>query len=402
MPCKNLVYRIVEGSQRAFDCGLGVFERDAWVAIFLASVVEVHLRDLVPCALLNEPCVELELATVTLYAFPLSFKVWLAFRLEINQFHRVAFSLNQVHTTLDDIVWLDAADIHFRFTDGVPVSSLAFRIAQNLLQCHLTLCFDQIGVFRTDQRGIVGIEPATDVIGSHGIGLIAKHCTVDVLYGLVDKATEEHGTLTHRQELQFLVELVLEGAGLIDGDVGGEGECRLDLNVFHILEVEVTAIPAWTAYLWQRVIDLLEVEAWCPFVSVAGEHQQVLCTGEGRVVQPPEIKELDACLWLEGRTMAILGFKTGKQRIGLVAGDAAHRIHQHNGKLHSLGLMDGHKGDAATRRILRFILVFLKTAVQEATEEGVEKALRGLLNDFRCQNADIVKILELAKELREP
>ena len=90
MPCKNLVYRIVESSQRTFDSGSGVFERDAWVALFLPSKIKVHLGDLVASALLNEPCVELELATVTLYAFSLSFKVRLAFRLEINQFHRVA------------------------------------------------------------------------------------------------------------------------------------------------------------------------------------------------------------------------------------------------------------------------------------------------------------------------
>ena len=163
---------------------------------------------------------------------------------------------------------------------------------------------------------------------------------MNILYRLMDKRTEEHSVGTDGHELQFAVELVLQGAGLIHCDVRCERVGALDVHGLHELEVELPDIKCFAVHGLKLVINLFEVSAGCPLVLIAGQYQQILRTGESRVVQTPEIKEFCDLIRFKCRALEVaILYRHHK----VVCGFSRHicqRIHKNNRELHPFGLVD--------------------------------------------------------------
>ena len=222
---------------------------------------------------------------------------------------------------------------------------------------------------------------------------------MDVLDGLMNQRTEQHGVLPDGHELKLLVELILQPAGLVNRDMRREGVGVLDIYVLHGLELKLVEVEAAALHGRKRFIDVPEVEAGCPAALVAGQDQEVLSAGEGRVVKPPEIKELGLIRRLKRGPLEVTLLNLCHKRVVLGAWEAAHGIDKHDGELHPFGLMDSHEGDAAAGRVLRIVLVFRYAAVVEQTEIEVKELLRVHIYKLGVQGVNPVEILELADNL---
>jgi hypothetical protein len=108
----------------------------------------------------------------------------------------------------------------------------------------------------------------------------------------MNERTEEHSVRTDGHKFQFLIKLVLQGAGLVNRDVRCERVGILDIHILYRLEVKFTYIKSGAFHRLQFPVDVFEVVAGRPLVLAAGQDQQILCAGERRVVKTPEVKEL--------------------------------------------------------------------------------------------------------------
>ena len=96
---------------------------------------------------------------------------------------------------------------------------------------------------------------------------------VYVLYRLMHKRTEEHSVRTNGHEFQFLVELILKGAGLVNRDMRRERVGILDVHFLYRLEIKLPYIKTGAFYGLQFPVDVFEVVAGRSLVLIAGQDQ---------------------------------------------------------------------------------------------------------------------------------
>ena len=109
------------------------------------------------------------------------------------------------------------------------------------------------------------------------------------------------------------------------------------------MERKLIQVKGRAFYTRQFIIKLSEIQRGCAVILVAGQHKQVLRTGERRVVQPPEVKELHFLKRLKLRSVVILDLDFTQQVFVGLTGRIAKRVHDNNRELHSLRLMYRHE-----------------------------------------------------------
>ena len=278
------MYRIIERRQRSFHGRFRIRICDRRYAAVLSGIVEVHLTDLPPGTLLHEMGIDMKLPTVPLKPIPHFLHIRFPFGFKIHDLDRVTLAADQIDLAFNDVIWLYQRNVHLRLLDGRPVAVLPLYIAEHLLQCRLALRTGEVGVLGFRQRHIVGGKPTVHVFLGDRLLLVPECGAVNILYRLMDERTEEHSVGTDRHELQLAVELVLQGAGLIHCDVRCERVCVLNIHGLHGLEVELLDVKCLTVHRLELIINLFKVSAGCPLVLIAGQYQQILRTGESRVV----------------------------------------------------------------------------------------------------------------------
>ena len=192
--------------------------------------------------------------------------------------------------------------------------------------------------------------------------------------------TEEHSVRTDRHEFQFLIELVLQGAGLVNRNMRCERVGILDVHILYRLEIKLPYIETGAVHGLQFPVYLFEIVARRPLVLVAGQDQQILCTGECRVVEPPEIKIFRDIIRLKGRTLDVSVLNLHHKVIGIFPRHIRQGINQHNRELHTLGLVNRQERNTAARCVLRIVLILCDAAVEEQTEIQIKEHL-GILID---------------------
>ena len=62
---------------------------------------------------------------------------------------------------------------------------------------------------------------------------------MDIFYGLMDQCTEKHRRSTHRAEAHLLIELILQRAHIIDGDMGSKGKLLLNIYILDLFKFKI-------------------------------------------------------------------------------------------------------------------------------------------------------------------
>ncbi|MPM15888.1 hypothetical protein SDC9_62262 [bioreactor metagenome] len=96
---------------------------------------------------------------------------------------------------------------------------------------------------------------------------------MNVLNRLVHEATEQHSVYSDGHEFQFLIELILQGAGFVDGNVRRERKRIFQVHVFDSLEIELRNIKAVFFDVWQFAINIGEIHTRCAPILVTGQHK---------------------------------------------------------------------------------------------------------------------------------
>ena len=63
------------------------------------------------------------------------------------------------------------------------------------------------------------VKPAADILLGDCLFLMPNRSAVNILYGFMNERTEQHSVRTNGHEFQFLIELVLQGAGFVNRDM---------------------------------------------------------------------------------------------------------------------------------------------------------------------------------------
>ena len=123
------------------------------------------------------------------------------------------------------------------------------------------------------QRHIIGVKPPAHILLSDCLFLMPQGGAVYVLYRLMHERTEEHSVRTNGHEFQFLVELILKGAGLVNRDMRRERVGVLYVHTLYRLEIKLPYIKTGAFYRLQFPVDVFEVVAGRSLVLIAGQDQ---------------------------------------------------------------------------------------------------------------------------------
>ena len=121
---------------------------------------------------------------------------------------------------------------------------------------------------------------------------------------------------------------------------------------------------------WERVgiaggqlsVGLLERFADLPGSFSVCENEQVLGTRERGVVEPPEVEVLDGVDGLICLSSAVAVLDALEHLVAGLRGRRVERIHNDNGELHPLRLMNGQEGHATARHVFRLVFILVNAA----------------------------------------
>ena len=213
-----------------------------------------------------------------------------------------------------------------------------------------------------------------------------KHLPMHVLNRFVHKRSEENRVRPHRRKFKFPEKLVLQGAVLIKQDMARKGIAVLHVAFPDCIQVQFRHPLFKKNFIVGNIrIDTIEIFRRRFFRRIgfrAGKHEQIFCTAERRIVEPPKVEILDT---LQGVPRFLLAIKPEDFLIDvfiIFPRNRIERIHAGNRKFQSLALVDCHDADASGRRHHVKILVFIDSAILQELEIFIEKFLQNLFALF--------------------
>ena len=244
---------------------------------------------------------------------------------------------------------------------------------------------------------VVRLQPVVCVFDSDAVVLAAQGRAVHVLNRLVHKLSEERRAHANGGEAQLAEKLILHRAPLVQQYVRRERVDGLEVALLHMVEGELLERERRGVARRQLVIGLLERLSYLPRPLAMRQHEQVLGSREGRVVEAPEVEVLDGLDGLVGlaRAVAVLDFL--KRLVAGLRGRRIERVHHDDGKLHPLRLVNGQKRHAPARDVLGLVLVLVYPTCHEESQVGVEEPLQRLVDSLGGEDVDVLQVLELAR-----
>lgn len=350
---------VVEFSRDGVDRSLVAAEGDYGVPRFLTGVVELHLAHGSSGLLLDEVRVEEELFTIRLEQLVVAVDVGFAFRFEIDDVDGAVVAFDEVDGAVDDVIGLGKANLHLCFHDVIPSAGSPFDVASDLPFRGINYDLAQVSVLARGECLVVRLEPIVRVLQCDAVAFAPQRRTVHVLDRLVHKLAEKSRAHTNWGEAELAKELVLHGTPLVEGDVRRERIDGLEVALLHVVEGELVERERVGIAGGQLAVGLLERLADLPGSFSVCENEQVLGTRERGVVEPPEVEVLDGVDGLICLSSAVAVLDALEHLVAGLRWRRVERIHNDNGELHPLRLMDGQEGHATARHVFRLVFILV-------------------------------------------